>query len=242
MGIMDRFRGTKNGSENEEAGNGAGPADVQEGIPLGIKRDAPILTITSGAKEKIRTVLATQTPPVRTIRVSVPARGRYAMSLEPDEKPGQDDAVLPYDGFQVFVDPQSLGLLDGAMLEWIDTHGGGGFQFSNPNDSAVPGRPTKKEAPEGPEGDVWRQIQQILDDEINPAVAGHGGYIDLIEVRGGTVYVQMGGGCQGCGMANVTLKAGVERLLKDQLPEVEEVLDVTDHAGGRNPYYAPTTK
>src|SRR2546427_2778353 len=70
---------------------------------------------------------------------------------------------------------------------------------------------------------------------INPAVAGHGGYVELIDVQENRVYLQMGGGCQGCGAADVTLKAGIERLIKDELPEVVEVLDTTDHAAGANP-------
>jgi len=202
-----------------------------------------VLTISDEAKEKIRSVLDSQQASVRTIRVSVPTRGKYSMSLETEGQPRSDDAVLPYDGFEVYIDAQSLPLVEGASLKWVDAYGGGGFQFDNPNDSAGPGGPPeKKSAPEGPEGEIWRQIQQILDDEVNPAVASHGGFIDLIEYKDGTAYVLMGGGCQGCGMANVTLKSGVERILKGHLPEIQEILDVTDHAGGRNPYYAPSTK
>ena len=69
--------------------------------------------------------------------------------------------------------------------------------------------------------------------------AGHGGFVQLVEVKDNKVYLQMGGGCQGCGAADVTLKAGIERLIKEELPEIEEVLDSTDHASGTNPYYTP---
>ena len=207
---------------------------------MGFNDDQPVLTISELAQEKIRAVLEAQDPPAEAIRVSSPYRGKYAMNLEPDGQPATDDTVLPFGGFQVFIDAQSLPLVTGATLDYLETYGGGGFQFTNPNDE--PQRPKNKEAPAGPEGDVWRQIQQILDTEVNPAVASHGGFIDLIDVQGGTVYVQMGGGCQGCGMANVTLKQGVERILRDHIPDIEEILDVTDHAGGRNPYYAPSTK
>jgi Fe/S biogenesis protein NfuA len=81
------------------------------------------------------------------------------------------------------------------------------------------------------------KVQELIDTMINPAIAGHGGYVDLIDVQDNRVYVQMGGGCQGCGAADVTLKSGIERLIKDELPEVVEVLDTTDHASGANPYY-----
>lgn len=86
---------------------------------------------------------------------------------------------------------------------------------------------------------IRQKIAQLMETEINPAVAGHGGHIDLVGVQGGAVYIHMSGGCQGCGMASVTLKQGVERLIRDHVPEIEEILDVTDHAAGGNPYYAP---
>jgi Fe/S biogenesis protein NfuA len=82
------------------------------------------------------------------------------------------------------------------------------------------------------------KVQELIDTMINPAIAGHGGYVDLIDVQDNRVYLQMGGGCQGCGAADITLKSGIERLIKDELPEVVEVLDTTDHASGTNPYYA----
>lgn len=90
-----------------------------------------------------------------------------------------------------------------------------------------------------PELEMKDKVQQLLDESINPAVANHGGYVQLIDVKDNTVYIQMGGGCQGCGMADVTLKAGIERMIKEEIPEVVEVLDTTDHASGNNPYYTP---
>ncbi|HEV8473053.1 MAG TPA: NifU family protein [Methylomirabilota bacterium] len=85
--------------------------------------------------------------------------------------------------------------------------------------------------------DLKTRVQDLIDTMINPAVAGHGGYVELIDVQDKRVYLQMGGGCQGCGAADVTLKSGIERLIKEELPEIEEVLDTTDHSSGTNPYY-----
>ena len=82
-----------------------------------------------------------------------------------------------------------------------------------------------------------RAIQEVLETRINPSVAGHGGAISLIDVTEDRAYIRMEGGCQGCGMANVTLKQGVEVEIKKVVPHIREVLDVTDHAGGTNPYY-----
>jgi Fe/S biogenesis protein NfuA len=87
------------------------------------------------------------------------------------------------------------------------------------------------------ESDLFDQIDQIFKEQINPAVAQHGGRVDLIDVDDGVVLVRMMGGCQGCGMANQTLKQGIEASLKGMLPDIKEVRDITDHSGGTNPYY-----
>jgi len=81
------------------------------------------------------------------------------------------------------------------------------------------------------------KVQDLVDTSINPAIAAHGGWVELLDVKDSVVYLQMGGGCQGCGAADITLKAGIERLIKDEIPEITEVLDTTDHAAGENPYY-----
>jgi len=80
-------------------------------------------------------------------------------------------------------------------------------------------------------------IQDLLESSINPSVAGHGGHISLIDIDGARAYIRMEGGCQGCGMADVTLKQGVQVEIQKLVPAIREVLDVTDHAGGTNPYY-----
>ncbi len=91
-----------------------------------------------------------------------------------------------------------------------------------------------------PDADAIKmRVQSILDREINPAVAAHGGWVELIDVKRNEVFIRMGGGCQGCGMADVTLKQGVERSIREAIPEVGAIMDTTDHASGRNPYYSP---
>jgi Fe/S biogenesis protein NfuA len=87
--------------------------------------------------------------------------------------------------------------------------------------------------------ELMTKVQELIDSTINPAVAGHGGFVQLLDVKENKVYIQMGGGCQGCGAADITLKAGIERLIKEEIPEIEEVLDTTDHSSGTNPYYTP---
>ncbi len=88
--------------------------------------------------------------------------------------------------------------------------------------------------------DIREKVKALFDAEINPAIAMHGGFVDLIDVKGNNVYLRLGGGCQGCGAADITLKQGIERAIRRVAPEVGEVLDTTDHAAGNNPYYAPS--
>jgi len=101
-------------------------------------------------------------------------------------------------------------------------------------------------SPEGLQGrsteDTLRsKVQKVIDEQINPAVASHGGVISLIDVQGTKIFIKMGGGCQGCGMANVTLRDGIEESLRQQIPEITEILDATDHTSGESPYYAGAT-
>ena len=91
----------------------------------------------------------------------------------------------------------------------------------------------------GLETENGRAIRQLLDERINPQVAAHGGHIALVDVADDTVYLRLEGGCQGCGMADVTLKQGVANEIRALVPAITKILDVTDHAGGTNPYYQP---
>jgi Fe-S cluster biogenesis protein NfuA len=90
-----------------------------------------------------------------------------------------------------------------------------------------------------PESEIRKKIQNLLDREINPALGSHGGWVELIDVRKNSVFLRLGGGCQGCASADMTLKMGIEKAIREQIPEVGEILDTTDHAAGRNPYYQP---
>jgi NFU1 iron-sulfur cluster scaffold homolog, mitochondrial len=90
-----------------------------------------------------------------------------------------------------------------------------------------------------PESDIRKKVQDLLEKEINPALGMHGGWVELIDVRKNSVFLRLGGGCQGCGSADMTLKMGIERVIREIIPEVGEILDTTDHAAGRNPYYQP---
>jgi Fe/S biogenesis protein NfuA len=129
----------------------------------------------------------------------------------------------------VFVEGRSAAYLDGVKIHYeYKGPDRSGLEFSNPN-------PLWR-------GPIETMLQQIIDTELNPAIAAHGGYINLFAVEGDTAYIEMGGGCVGCGMVDVTLKQGIEASIIGVVPGIERVVDQTDHASGTNPYYAPEKK
>jgi Fe/S biogenesis protein NfuA len=118
----------------------------------------------------------------------------------------------------------------------------GGLMVVNPNkpdpsSPAVGGRP-----PADLSGPVPQRVMQVLSEQINPAIAAHGGSAELVAVEEDVAYVRLGGGCVGCGMASVTLGQGIEVAILQAVPEVRQVIDVTDHASGTNPYYEAAKK
>ena len=141
-----------------------------------------------------------------------------------------DDVVVPLSGLNLYLDAASAPYLDDAEIEFDDNSTGGQLIVRAPN---IRGGEPGTDAP------LKERVQYVLDAEINPAVADHGGRVSLVEVEAsGVVVLQFGGGCHGCGMVDVTLKQGIEKTLKERIPEVTAVHDVTDHTQGENPYYA----
>jgi len=89
---------------------------------------------------------------------------------------------------------------------------------------------------------LYERVARLFDDQVNPMVARHGGHVELIDVQDAVVMLRMGGGCQGCGMADVTLRQGIEGMLAQHIPEVRGIVDVTDHTSGANPYFQASKK
>lgn len=191
-----------------------------------------MITFTDEAKEHVREFLEQEGERL-TVRVrlldSSPLAPRYDLSLIEESERETDDRIIDLGDFEVAVDSESAGLLDGATVDWVETIAGGGFKVENPNI-----RPVGSEAPAGPLADRVRQAIQM---QINPAIANHGGAVRLVEVRDGVVYLEMQGGCQGCGMAAATLAQGIRRILMETVPEIEDIVDITNHGAGVNPYY-----
>ena len=191
--------------------------------------ETPLLTVTAAAQEKIHAVMAAEEVEVEGLRISIQGRTatafQYSLGLATEAQ--ADDVVVECENFNVLVDAESAPDLQGAVIDYVDDLNSSGFNIENPN------TPTW----DNPKA---QQIQELIDERINPAVAAHGGQIELLNVEEDSIYIHMGGGCQGCGMANVTLKHGIEAMIQEVFPEIKHVIDTTDHASGDNPYYAPS--
>ena len=137
------------------------------------------------------------------------------------------DEILDAGGFRVLVDADSIPRVSGLTVDWVERDGLTGFEL----------RPAPAPPGERPTGPLADRVQKVLDERVNPGIAAHGGEILLRDVKDDVVYIEMSGGCQGCAMSRMTLKQGVERMLKEEVPEVRDVQDVTDHASGSNPYF-----
>ena len=182
------------------------------------------MKITEGAVTKISEIMESSGGGFAGILIGF--EGGYKLDLVKNEDV-ENFTRLECDGIAVFSAPDQVERAEKAHVDFISEGPTSGFKVT-------------RERAAG-EQSLMEQLQEIIDTEINPAVASHGGSINLIDVEGKRVFIQMGGGCAGCGMADITLKTGVEARLKQLDPELE-VVDTTDHASGDNPYYAPTKK
>jgi Fe/S biogenesis protein NfuA len=200
-----------------------------------------LVTVTGHAVEKVKEFRAkVDDPDAQAMWLAVTGvhRGQftYDLALKPLEAAAPDDVVQRVDGLPVVIAASDAEAVRGATIDWSDDLMQGGLTVSNPN------RPDVVEATGDAgelTGDVAERVAQVIDRRINPAIAQHGGMAILERVESGVAYVRLGGGCQGCGMATVTLDQGIESAILDAVPEVRQVVDVTDHAAGENPYYQP---
>lgn len=204
--------------------------------------DSTVLTIAPDALDMIR-----------QLRDNEPGEGEFALSIEVTGFEGPqfnyELAFVPladkaenwveerHDDLAVIFPKADTGKLDGAALELTEQ----GLAMNNPN---KPASPAMGSAP--PVGDLSgplvERVQQVIDEQVNPAIAAHGGGAELVSIDETIAYLRLFGGCQGCGLAQVTLKQGIERILLESIPELSQVVDVTDHASGDNPYYESQKK
>jgi Fe/S biogenesis protein NfuA len=157
----------------------------------------------------------------------------YDLAFDELSNAVETDEVFDAGGISVIVPAESVDRLRGSVLDVPRSTGQGGLVIRNPN------RPNPLEGVElDLDGSVADRVQQLLDQSINPSLASHGGFATLVGVDDdNAVYLTMGGGCQGCAMSRMTLTEGIDRAIRDAIPEVTNVIDATDHGAGENPFY-----
>jgi Fe/S biogenesis protein NfuA len=198
-----------------------------------------IITVTDTALARILELRAAEEAPDSLgLRIEITgARGTdftYDLAFEPLAEADDDDLVVTQGDLSIVVPTDSAPDLRGSVLDLPSKAEQGGLVLRNPNRPHTPqlGDPIDLEgAPED-------KVRQLLEQQVNPAIAAHGGYASVVRVEGETAYITMGGGCQGCAMSALTLREGIEAAILSAIPEITEVVDETDHAVGANPFYS----
>lgn len=197
-----------------------------------------MIEITTPAQAYFQKLIAQQNESGLGLRISVSQPGTPNASCDlqfcPQGQHKADDHVVGYAAFKLFVASDSESWLREAQIDFEEDVTGGQLNIRAPG---IKGSQPAAEAP------IEKRIEWLLESEINPSLASHGGRVSLLEItRKMEVVLQFGGGCHGCGMADVTLKQGIEKNLMLKIPEITAVIDATDHRAGKNPYYASGAK
>lgn len=186
-----------------------------------------MIEITDAAQNVIKDLMQDESKSGMSLRMQIMGRGpggfQYSVGFVPEENQTPEDEEVQFEGFNVLIDPGTVPDITGSTLDYKEDEHQRGFLIENPN-------PVWKDS-------TAQAVQDLLDAKINPGLASHGGFVALLDYKDDTAFIAFGGGCQGCGLVDVTLKEGVEVSIREALPQVKQVIDTTNHASGQNPYY-----
>jgi Fe/S biogenesis protein NfuA len=226
---------TETESETTEASEAA---EVTETTEIAEVTEVPVLTVSPDALERVLEIRnGEEDPGSLCLRVAITGASgtdyTYDLAFEEISKLEEDDDISVQSGLSVVVAADSIDDMRGATLDIPSTSGAGGLVIRNPNKpNPLVGRNIELT------GDIADKVRQLLAEAINPSLASHGGFADLVGVEDTSVFITMGGGCQGCSMSAATLREGIQVAIKEAIPEVTDVVDVTDHEAGDNPFYS----
>jgi Fe/S biogenesis protein NfuA len=186
-----------------------------------------MVEFTEAAREKITEIIEAKAQEDMMLRMQIMGRGPggflYSLRFVPADEKSPDDIELNMESFHVFIDQNSAQNLEGSTVDYKDDNFQRGFSVDNPNPLW--------------EDPTAQSIQDVLDSKVNPGISSHGGFVSLVEYKEDTAYIAFGGGCQGCGLVDVTLKQGVEVMIRESVAEVQNIVDLTDHTSGDQPFY-----
>jgi Fe/S biogenesis protein NfuA len=199
-----------------------------------------VLTVTPQAIEKVLELRSGEdNADLMGLRVEITGHVgmdfQYDLSFEPLEDVADGDSVTVQSGLPVIVPAKSLINLQGSTLDLPSNSAQGGLVIRNPN-RPNPLAGVNLEL----SGTMAEKVQTLLEQSVNPSLAAHGGFATLIGVDedAGNVYLTMGGGCQGCSMSRATLTHGIKAAIIEAMPEINDVIDATDHSAGSSPFYS----
>jgi Fe/S biogenesis protein NfuA len=197
-----------------------------------------VLTVTPEALERVLEIRdGEEDPGSLALRVEITGTSgadyTYDLAFEAVSDLDEDDDLSVQGGLTVVVAANSVDEVRGATLDVPRNPGQAGLVIRNPNrPNPLVGREIELT------GDLADKVRQLLAEAINPSLASHGGYAELVGVEDTTVFLTMGGGCQGCAMSAATLREGIQVAIREAIPEVTDIVDVTDHDAGDNPFYS----
>ncbi len=194
-----------------------------------------MLNFTDRARDVVRSFLDQSDGELDALRITMQsgpqAAPRFELTLVGLAERTPDDHEMDGGDFPVLVREADAASLEGATVDYVERVNESGFEV-RPVASSTPSAPRS-----APTGEVADRVREVLDAQVNPAIASHGGMISLVDVQGTEISVEMSGGCQGCALSRMTLRQGVERMLREAVPQLTAVHDVTDHESGENPFF-----
>jgi Fe/S biogenesis protein NfuA len=200
-----------------------------------------MVSFTDRAKEMVLAFMGQGDGALEALRISMegsPLAPRFELTLVGREERRPDEDEVDAGGFTVLLAGSDAPVLEDAVVDFVERVNESGFEVRTK--SSAGGATTeggRSAGAPGPEGELADRVRDLLDGQVNPGIAAHGGVITLVDVKGTEIFLEMSGGCQGCAMSRLTLRQGVERMLRQAIPEITEVHDVTDHSSGANPYF-----
>jgi Fe/S biogenesis protein NfuA len=199
-----------------------------------------VLEVSEAAVSKIRELIETRGRPGLAVRVAIrgtlPGGGyQTEFKFQDRSEAKAEDVVQPAVGFDFIFETGVADKVRGSRVDFDEKRYTAGFNIEYPHKSPFPPELSEPKHWDNP---VARKVQDVMDNYINPGVAGHGGWVLLKDVKNDAAIVEMGGGCQGCGMAAVTLRQGIETAILQAVPEIKKIVDITEHEAGEDPYYS----
>lgn len=198
-----------------------------------------MVRFTDKAREMVLAFMGQSEEASEALRISMegsPLSPKFELTLVAKDERRADEREVDAGGFTVLLADSDVPALEDAVVDFVEQVNESGFEVRTKRPAGTAGN-APAASDEGPGGEIATRVREVLAQQVNPAIASHGGVITLVDVKDTEIYLEMSGGCQGCAMSRLTLRQGVERMLRQAVPELTAVHDATDHEGGANPYF-----